>query len=506
MNKGNLSLYLRGVLFILAAVFIGHLIAKKIFNIPTRLDLLIFITLIAFIPVMKFPISGVYFLFIVPPFIGMIRRVFYLFSERPGNDLLIVIPDVVVVLLFVVLFDRLRKKEHVKTEDSTLVTWVWIFLLYQLLRAYVGNGSGATVGLFQFKFVGLYILCFFYAIFFIKTKKQVLFIFKLTTILGVFIALWGIKQAFFGFAHFEELWLEKMRATFVTLFIGGKPRPFSTLPSPASFADAMVIAMVTGASLISMDRVRGKPFYLVAMPVMFFALLITSVRSNWIGFLVGAIFWYVLAHRSSVRLKVGLMAVLLIFYFSVTTLLETAHGGAASPRGRPLSLPVQGGSQTVTDLFVKSRTSALTDPFQEHSMISRSAMWRQVIHCSFFLPMGPLGWGMGSFNAHSYYFSTLYDIGYPGLFLLLFILYRIFRAGYLVYREEEEKDRRIMARGLLTLLFSISVMNTTGPHIAEHPADIYYWFSAGLLLVLRRLKSGNDDENEKLGEAIVDPT
>jgi O-antigen ligase len=103
------------------------------------------------------------------------------------------------------------------------------------------------------------------------------------------------------------------------------------------------------------------------------------------------------------------------------------------------------------------------------------------------LPQGPLGWGLGKFDAHSYYFTVLFETGYPGLMLLLLILVLIFKVGYSLYLEEENRDKRVVARAIVTLLVTICVLNSTGPHTSSHPADIYFWGSAGLLFVLHRL-------------------
>jgi hypothetical protein len=506
INSPALLAALRMALFAAAVIFLGHFIAKEIFDIPSRKDILIFITLALFIPVLKFPISGVYFLFLIPPFIAFVRRFYYLFYERPGNDLLLIIPDVVVVLLCVVLFDRIRKGERIKNEDRGLVIWLWVFIFYQFLRVFVANGSGWVAGINQFKFITLFSLCFFFAMHFIREKRQVITIFKLTFWLGVIIAAYGIKQAYFGFSHFEELWLEKMKTTFVTLFLEGKPRPFSTLPSPATFADFMVIAILVTMSLLSLKQIRFKPLYFIFIPLMFVALLLTSVRSNWIGFLVGVVFWFIIAHRSSIRFKIGMVAFLVLLYFFVSVALEFSGPSDIAAIAGVQAMQGKKQGRKLTDILVTDRVSALTNPLQERSMIARSTMWKFVLETSLQLPMGPMGWGMGSFNAHSYYFSTLYDLGYFGLFLLCMVLFRIFRVGYRVYRDEEEPEKRVIIRCILSVLFVITVMNATGSHIGEHPADVYYWFMAGILMVIRRLKSGKDDESERLQDAIVDPT
>ncbi|OGS36462.1 MAG: hypothetical protein A2293_00060 [Elusimicrobia bacterium RIFOXYB2_FULL_49_7] len=501
---------LRGLLFVCATLLIGRFIALKIYHVPSRTDILIFCTLVSCIPVLKFPRFGVFYLFIVPPLLPFVRRFYYTFYDRPDQDLFHIIPDMVVLLLTFVFLDRLRKHADLAVEDKPLLKALWIFIGYQFLRSLVGNYLPALEGLSQFKFAVLYMMCFFFAFTFIDNKEQVRSLFRLTVVLGVLVGLYGIKQTFFGFTDFELIWLKYMKDKFVTLFISGVPRPFSTLSSPACFADFMMIAILAAFCMILLSSGTVRLFYVLTVPVMFYALLLTSVRTNWMGLIVGVIFWFIIAHRASLKRKVVLMTFLVAVSFAMNTLLDLSFSPGdiklMSFEQTEKTLLTPGGQQNITDIFVKERLSAIADPLEEHSMVSRFAMWKMVLQHSVWLPMGPFGWGLGTFNAHNYYLTILYEIGYPGLFLLLFILYRIFRQGFRVYKEEEERDKRVLVRGMLAILFMIAFINTTGTHISSHPADIYFWFFAGLLMIIRRLKSGTDAGRFVSTSVFRDPT
>ncbi|MFH0920020.1 MAG: hypothetical protein V1913_06625 [Fibrobacterota bacterium] len=510
-GRADLKVIAGMALFLLVALALGPFIAKKIYHVPTRLDLLVFVTLLILVPVMKYPTVGVYFLILVPPFIPLLRRFYYLFYDRPGNDLLLILPDVVVMLLFILYLDQVRKRRKIRSEDPRLNAWIWAFVLYNASRIVLLTYNDTMGGINQFKFNMLYLLCFFFAIHFIETKQQVVRIFKITSLIGLVVALYGIKQTYLGYTRFEEIWLDQMRSSFVTLFISGRPRPFSTLSSPATFGDFMIIAFLTSYCLYSMKGTRFRWLYLFILPVLSFGLLLTSVRSNWVGFLAGMAIWFLIAHRSSFRIKLGLFILIIVFYFPLSILMEQmGRGGTAGPiygTATPTAVRMAApGAKGITDLFVTERVSAITNPFQEHSMVARTVMWQQVLSQIVELPRGPMGYGLGTFDAHSLYFTTLFETGFIGLFLLLFVFYRIFRAGFRAYREEEEEDKKIMVRGLLTLLFVFVIMNSTGTHIDAHPGDIYFWFSAGILMVIRTLKSGREEELQLLAARIRDAT
>ncbi|OGJ87428.1 MAG: hypothetical protein A2268_14870 [Candidatus Raymondbacteria bacterium RifOxyA12_full_50_37] len=506
-QKGGIdtSRLLPAVLFVALAVTAGQLIAKKIFDIPTRRDVLVFFILCCAIPVLKFPRLGIYLLFAFVPFIPLIRRVYYLLYVRPTNDLLLLIPDAIIAFLTLVYFDRLRKREKTFLEDPAVGPLLWIYFVYQLIRCFVANTVSMTDGLHEFKFAALYILCFFFTAHFISSARQVVTCFKIIAFIGFAASLYGIKQLIFGYSTFEILWLDVMREKFVTLFIGGNARPFSIFASPACLADYMLISMTACLCLYLIDKSRARVLYLVTIPFMISALLITSVRSNWTGLLAGIVFWFLMAQRSTVKIKVVLLTIVVIVFMAGSTLLELFTGGT---QGFDAFL-LQGATsqrkqeKTLTDLLVTDRISAVTNPFEEYSMVSRFSMWQMVARNSIILPQGPIGWGTGSFDAHSYYFSTLYWLGYPGLVLAFIIMIRIFLVGFRIYFDEEERVKRVIIQGCLTMFFMFCVINTTGTHIASHPGDLVFWFCAGVLMVIHRIEGM---EKSTVNARIVDAT
>jgi len=197
------------------------------------------------------------------------------------------------------------------------------------------------------------------------------------------------------------------------------------------------------------------------------------------------VLWFIIAHRSSLRFKAVTIVLVLVVSLVGNLVGEPVFSATESPVLTEQQAPQAGpAAKNITDVFVKERLSAMVSPFQEYSMVNRFTMWRTIIEHSFWLPQGPFGWGMGSFDAHSYYFSIFSDIGYPGIFLLLVIMIRVFMIGFRVYAAEEEPRRRALIRGMIVVLFMVAFLNITGVHVGSHPADIYFWFFAGLLLTI----------------------
>jgi hypothetical protein len=137
-----------------------------------------------------------------------------------------------------------------------------------------------------------------------------------------------------------------------------------------------------------------------------------------------------------------------------------------------------------TDLLVTQRVSALSNPFEEHSLLSRIALWRYIIALSVDPLMALLGRGVGVLNADSLYFTYLAEFGYPGIIFIIFlIVYFCYKATVLL---NQSKDTRVisLARGIAVMNIVFAVINITGTHIHSFPGDVYFWFWNGVLIGL----------------------
>ena len=88
MNKaGFWSLLVPGLLLL------GTFFAYRLLHIPSRAETAVFCIGLFLIPTLRWPKVGVYYLFCLPLFISLFRRMYYLISERPTLDYLMLISD-----------------------------------------------------------------------------------------------------------------------------------------------------------------------------------------------------------------------------------------------------------------------------------------------------------------------------------------------------------------------------------------------------------------------------
>ncbi len=149
---------------------------------------------------------------------------------------------------------------------------------------------------------------------------------------------------------------------------------------------------------------------------------------------------------------------------------------------RQLNTHMQNDEKGLHDIMVRERVQAIANPLEEYSILKRLEIWRVIAMNSFKYPLGR-GQGTSGY-AHSYYFQTLSESGFPGLFLYLAILVFAFQRGLYVIRKATAPLAVLQAKLFLSLVFAFSVLNLTGTHLHSNPGDIYFWFSIGALAFL----------------------
>lgn len=474
-----------------AGVFAGYRIA----NIPGREEIVFYTFILAFLPLLKFHRTGLYALLILPPLVPFIRRIFYLAYSRPETDMLILLPDLLLVLTLIGFFFATAGEREEDESTRKIGRLVVIYVAYLFLRVFVFNDAPVKDVLLKFKFYGPFALTFFLGAASAGNPSFLRRFGAITLVIGVGGALYGIKQLYFGFSTAENLWLQSV--PFQSLFIGNIARPYSIFASPAAFADMAQISIFASLAVLALSRgITGRLLAVLTIGLFGYALLMTSVRSSWIGAVAGFVFWFLIFRKQGSRARVlNLVLILAVFAGGLfgndyIESLNQQSRVAAMLQNEEIS------DQNKIDLLVKQRLSAVTNPLQEHSMESRLALWKMIFYYSTEPAMGLFGRGLGQLSADSLYVTYLAEFGYPGFFLLLWILIAIVRAGFRVYDRLQTPLMKATARAILTFNFVFMVVNITGIHIHNYPGDFYFWFCNGILLKLHDAERLLEEQNE----------
>ncbi|MEO7426830.1 MAG: hypothetical protein ABI036_16710 [Fibrobacteria bacterium] len=454
-------------------LLLGYGFVYRLVNIPTRLETAVFCIAFFLIPTLKFPKVGVYYLFCLPLFIPLFRRMYYLVSERPTLDYLMLISDGVMGgLIMALLLLWLLNKERSRDIFSILIV-LYTFLLF--IKVFVGSQLGLQESLYGFKFNGLYVFFFFAGSYILRTYRETRTVLVFASWLLFITALYAFYQILFGFTGFEQKWLDSI--TFTTLRIEGVVRPFSTYVSPAAMSDGMCILFILG---IFWMIVKGKylfPFGALLTLSSITPIMIATVRTNWLA-VAAAVFYYgVFLRLKKTWLQWSLIALLAIGMAGYT--IKAGSGGGSMAKNAMVSARINKKSANLTETMITNRTAALANPLQEYSVQKRVETWSGIIFTSLYYPLGK---GQGTTGyAHSYYFLVLGEIGYPGLICFLAILGVGFYRSAMVIARSKDKETVELMRLFSTLIFMLSILNITGTHLHTPPGDIFFWFIMGCI-------------------------
>ena len=466
------------VLLLASVCLAGYLLAYKIVNVPAQLEIVVVFAAVTFFPILRFPKVGLYLLFIIMPLVPFFRRLYYLHYARPAADPLIVVGDILIAVITGGLYFEFIKQKDEQKNGSKINRWIFFYFFYLLLRVFFLNSLPLAEALMKYRFYGPTVLLFFAGILFGKDIILLKNIWYITIFSGIIAALYGVKQLIMGYFEFEKLWFSSI--SFTTLFIKGIARPFSFFQSPAAFADFMLLAMTGVIIIINSTKKFSNRYLLIFIPLFVYALLITSVRSNWIGALVILFLWIFLSSINNLRLRFGFILFLAALFISLQFVESYLND---KNEIQNISTVVSGKTNNeYFDLLVKQRAGALSNPFDEHSLLSRLALWKFLLTSSFDPILAVWGRGLGVLSADSLYFTYLAEFGYPGMIFIIVLSIVLIMKGFYVLDNSKDSSVIAIAKGVTIMNVAFGIINITGTHIHGFPGDVYFWFWNGVLI------------------------
>ncbi len=459
---------------------LGHLIAFEFFHIPNQLGLVLIIGLVLIYPIIRIPVVGVYAVFLLLPFVTYVRRLYYLMYARPSADPLLMTGEIILVLIFIALFFEFSERRKNSSRQSFANLLVWFYFAYMLIRVPLLNELPLAEAAAQFKFYGPTVLFFFVGTIFSRHIRSLKTIWVITIIVSVIAAVYGLRQLMVGFSEAELVWLASIE--FSTLFIKNVIRPFSFFQSPVAFADYLQLGIIGILMCMSWFKKSFAFVLLGLVPLLFYAVLVTSVRSSWIAVITTFLFWFTLVNVKTTRQRVVMVGVVLLGYMLVTLGGEMIMNG-----GIDTVINVVGGklgNKESMDLLVTNRTTALTSPLEEHSFVSRVALWKNLLVWSSNPELAIMGRGLGALKADSLYFTYLAEFGYPGVILIIIVLITFVMAGFSLIDSTKDPAITVLAKGITVMNIVFAFVSITGSHIHYFPGDVYFWFWNGVLTAL----------------------
>lgn len=475
-------------MLIACILVIGHLIAYKLVHIPGQLEVVAILSLLLFYPILRQPIIGLYVIFIIAPFIPYIRRLYYLLYTRPKIDPLIVVSDIILIFMLLGLLFEFRENKNRYSGASGYIRVIFIYFIYLVIRSFFFNYLPLGDALAKLKFYGPPVLFFFIGITYADSLSHLKRFWIITVVIGILSAIYGLNQLYNGYSEAELLWFSSI--DFSTLFINDIARPFSFFQAPVALADYIQLAIIGIVMWLLWNKNPVTYLLLLLIPILFYSVLITSVRSSWIGIVLTLFIWVIFfrikGNKSRITAFVAVVLVCIIYQYTVET-LSAGYNFASL-----LSILVDAFSdQQYFNIFVGDRMSAIYNPLEEHSFLSRMMHWRDLLIYSLDPALAFLGRGLGSQKADSLYFTYLAEFGYPGMIFIIIILVVFISKGFCLVDKSKDNDVVVFAKGITTMNIVFAIVSITGTHIHYFPGDIYFWFWNGVLIQMLVLDQSN---------------
>jgi hypothetical protein len=497
MNHRALTL-LWGILAAAMGVGIGYLI----FNLPSQRIMVAIGAALAFYPIIRYPIVGMYTVVCLSPFIPFIRRLYSVTHGRPGVDPLIVLPDTLLILTVIGLFFRLKDEWQTNGKVRNTGMLVFAYFAYMLVRVFVFNEHGAAYVFPTFKSYGPMVLFFFVGIVYGDQLHHMKRLWAITVLLAVIASLYGFKQLLVGFSHAESVWVSSVN--FTSLFVENIPRPFSVFQAPVAFADYAQLGVLGALMMMAWQKGRARFIWLLLVGLFFYAILITSVRSSWIGVMLSLLLWFFLFRFRSMSTRIAALVVVGLGYATIEFVAGFSSVGLGMDSFLELVTSVIPDHQRL-DMLVTKRSGALTDPFGEHSFLSRMVLWRYIFKLSMVPEYAILGRGLGCLKADSLYVTYLAEFGYPGVLLIVFLFVYFTKKAMGLASRATDPVIAAIAKGTATMNIVFAVVSFTGTHIHYFPGDAYFWLWNGVVIKLISITGLDESEETTIGETASNP-
>lgn len=455
-------------LYLMLILAIGILVARMVVYSPSQLIIIsigIFILLLCLTRTWTALLLLLYF----APFYGFVR---WTIGISPVQAMW---KEAMVVLLTLgwMIHKFVFKREKLASTPLNLPLFLFLWLaIIQLFRA-----SNILQGLLGLRMLATYIPIYFIVANIPVSKKQIRSVIFILMIIGVVTASYGLWQASVGLEGLQSRGLAQVGSNLSTI---GQLRIFSTFAGPEYLGLFMVLMIIIGVALwmSGLSRPR-KTVLLIAMAVMFAALVFTLVRLEWFMLGIGLVVLTVLVKKKKPfgLLLAGTVAALIIFPPYIQERATMTFG--------PMDVSFQ---DRMTTYFGWNLPNLLNHPLGIGlGGTSGRSVYERITGQTTSSPL------IGGGATESGYFNIALEMGIPGLILYLWLFIIIIRYGLRTFRTLSDPFLKHLAIGITTFVILIFFCQMFGPLMQTFPAgDLYFWFFVALLLKLKQVEKEED--------------
>jgi putative inorganic carbon (HCO3(-)) transporter len=375
---------------------------------------------------------------------------------------------------------RQNSADFWKTPISLMILVLFCFYLLESFNPEINGREGW----FKFFRKEIIYLCFYYISFLmLDSLEKIRRFVKYWIILAVGVALWGIKQQWFGFTKYEDAWIHSDPNTTNLLFQGGMFRKFSLLPDPAAFG-----VLAASTSLFTLVLAIRNPIK-KRKRLLYFISLLMMVASSYSGtrtcnvMLIGGLASYIIFTLNEKRTIIVLISSITIAVFllfgplqnsPVIYRIKTTFDGSKEP------------SNMVRDVNRKN-----IQPY----------IWEHPIGGG----LNTCGEeGLGYYPGHrlagyppdSGYMKIMLEQGWVGLALNILLYFFILYRGITGFYDSKRQEIKTYYIAFTVCFFSLVVGQYSQLAISQYPQYLFYLATLVIFYKLKEYDKRNPKESE----------
>jgi len=341
-------------LIVFGSLFIGRQIA--IGGPMLRVTVAVVAMVVLAIPAFERPKAAITALFVLLPFLGIIRRMFLSSTGAAFLDPLLLLTSAVAITVLVALL----LSDQLDFEGTTTSRVVFLLLAVGLLQVFNPGQASLLVGLTGIM-INLIPISFFFIARSISDQQMTARIVKIVSVVGVLAALYGLKQVYFGLGTFD------IAAGYTAATVGDTTRPLAFFNNASEYAAYAHIAFVMlFSTLLFRSKGTRRLWPLLAAGVVAYGGFLIGSRGFTVK--VGLAIIVVLALRARNRVLAAGIVVLL-------SSLAIGWSATSSSDSR-IEEKKEGAAQ-----LIENQQRALADPFDRSKStlpIHFEAAWRGI--------------------------------------------------------------------------------------------------------------------------------
>ncbi|MDX2128650.1 MAG: O-antigen ligase family protein [Chloroherpetonaceae bacterium] len=375
------------------------------------------------------------------------------------------IQDVLILFMFSGLLIRTYRNGEWRTFKTPLNLPIVLWIGYNLAQIANPQAASREAWFYVMRPAVGYVLFFFIVYHALSNKASVVTLLNVVLGFGVLSAMWGIVQYYAGYFDFEMTYIVSHEAVHL-VFNDGRWRSFGTMASPSQYGILMACFLVVSGVLAVTAQKRMMQFLYATAAVLFlFALLYSGTRSAFVILPLSFMMMTILARSVKMLVTAAIFGLFLFGLIQMPTnnyqllRLQSAFNGSNDP-----------------SYLVRKKNREMIMPWiASHPIgggLGSTGVWGQRFSPNTFLANFPPDSGL---------IRVAVELGWIGLLFYLFLWGNILVRGVTSYWKLQEQPLKPISMALLSILFSILVVEYAQDIVGKMPSSLLFWVFLALL-------------------------